>query len=236
MFDEEDAGKRTTDSACRNSERSQRRRVATSGSNVATMKRKKAEGGACGDRDEADAQCAEECRPSKSSKANITKLSVENWAELHEFDSWLSTDEAKRLRKNEIVGFKSAVQCLLAHPPIRSDLKIAADCLQLPQRRQSLSDWHCTCVQEMLQCYKRWRRADSFANWRQEGPSQVVTEPTDAGMPSLQFIEDIKRREEMWWMTAVTQSFRKFTALRSEHPEIMGRNYIPTGVFEVSST
>jgi hypothetical protein len=40
-------------------------------------------------------------------------------------------------------------------------------------------------------------------------------------MFSVNSIEDIKQREEMWWIQAVTQSFRKFTALRSEHPDIM---------------
>ena len=221
VLEEETAGKCSTDLVCKNSERNQRRRIAASASNSGTMKRKKADSGTCDDWGEADTQHEAESRTSKSVKANKTKLSVENWADLHELDSWLSTEEAKRLRKNEISGDRSAVQCLLAVPPNRADLKIAADRLQLSQRRQSLSDWHYIVAQEMLQCYKRWRRADAFANWRQEGPNQLPNEPRVAGMPSVQSIEDIKQREEMWWMKAVTQSFRKFTGLRSEHPEIM---------------
>ena len=221
VLHEESTGKCSTDLALRIPERNQRRRVAASASNPGLMKRKKAESDTCGDWAEADTQHEEELCTNKSVKANKTKLSIENWAELHEFHSWLSTEEAQRIRKNEVSCDRSAVQCLLSHPPHRTDLKSAADRLRLPQRRQSLSDWHYTVAQEMLQCYKRWRRADAFANWRQDGPNQLSNEPTVTGMFSVNSIEDIKQREEMWWIQAVTQSFRKFTALRSEHPDIM---------------
>ena len=185
---------------------------------ASSSKRKTIERGSSASSAIAPAQPPKKSKADKSATANNTTINAESWAELHELRSWLTTTDATRIRRDEIEADRKIVDDLLCYPPSRAGLKSAAERLRQPQRRQSLGAWHYSCVQQLLQCYRRWQRPGGFADWRRPGPQ--VDLPI-AAVLSVETVGDMRQRQNWWWTTELTRSFRRFTTLRTTHPQLI---------------
>ena len=59
------------------------------------------------------------------SKTNETMLTLEEWAELHEFAGWLETPEATRIRKTHTQTDRQILKNLMVQPPTRATCIVA---------------------------------------------------------------------------------------------------------------
>ena len=96
-------------------------------------------------------------------EANETRLTVEHWADLHEFHAWLQTPEAVRTRKDQLDRDIQVVKDLLVHPPTRAMLQSAGPSLSQKRDHQTLVVWHYRCVEQALQNFRWWQRG-AFAH------------------------------------------------------------------------
>ena len=119
-------------------------------------------------------------RTGEADEAVETTLTAENWAELHEFDAWLETPEATRIRKGHVHTDKQTVQHLLVHPLDRVALQSVGSRLGVKQNREALVLWHDRCVQKALHDFRRWRQG-LFASWTRKGPQPAPPDTMDAG-------------------------------------------------------
>ena len=203
------------------SEREQGNAATASGTTTLPVKRKTIERGSSASSAIAPAQRPKTSQADESATANKTTMSVEQWAELHELEAWLTSTDAPRILGNDIALYRSIVGDLLCYPPTRTGLQSAAERLHQTQNRQSVYAWHYRCVQEILQCYRIWKRPSGFADWKRAGPQPAVVEDVDAAVPFVQSVDDMRTRQDHWWTTELTKSFRRFSTLRTKYPELI---------------
>ena len=90
--------------------------------------------------------------------------------------------------------------------------------LRIPRSRQTLHLWHYRCVREALQ---------SFRTWQQGGVAKMLlASPASAYIPdaptdNVETIADMQQRHDYWWTPLLTRSFRRFVALRTQHPHLL---------------
>jgi len=149
-----------------------------------------------------------------------TTLTAENWAELHEFDAWLETPEATRLRKDHLHTDKQSVKHLLVHPPARVALQLAGSQLGVKRNHQTLVLWHDRCVQKALQHFRTWRQG-GLANWLQKGAQRAAPDTMDTSLTVVETVTEMRQRRDYWWTTILTKSFRHCNALRTKHPQLL---------------
>ena len=158
-------------------------------------------------------------RTGEADEAVETTLTAENWAELHEFDAWLETPEATRIRKGHVHTDKQTVQHLLVHPLARAALQSAGSRLGAEQNREALVLWHDRCVQKALQDFRRWRQG-LFASWTRKGPQPAPPDTMDAGT-FVETVTEMRERPDYWWTAVLTRSFRRCSALQTKHPQLL---------------
>ena len=76
-------------------------------------------------------------------EANRPMLTLEEWAELHEFAAWLETPQGTQLRQTHF----QVMENVMVQPTTRATLKSPGQVLQIARNRQSLHLWHYRCCQ-----------------------------------------------------------------------------------------
>ena len=96
-------------------------------------------------------------------------LTGNHWAEMHEFNTWLSTPEAKNIRQEEVHKDTQAVQHLLIYPPFRNLLATAGEHFGVKRLgSQSVVLWHHRCVEAALQRFRWWKKGGFLKLFQQE--------------------------------------------------------------------
>ena len=85
-------------------------------------------------------------------------MTTEEWTNLHEFDEWLQSSEAMRLRHKTIDIDRMIVKSLLIQPPKRDTMEMVAKSLRVQRKQRPLVVWHGDCVRAAIDNYRRWRR------------------------------------------------------------------------------
>ena len=111
-------------------------------------------------------------RPRKTNKHPESfqeTLTGNHWAEMHEFNTWLSTPEAKNIRQEEVHKDTQAVQHLLIYPPFRNLLATAGEHFGVKRLgSQSVVLWHHRCVEAALQRFRWWKKGGFLKLFQQE--------------------------------------------------------------------
>ena len=152
--------------------------------------------------------------------ANKFTVTLQDWTEMHEFEAWLKTSEAMRIRKENIDSDREILKNLLVQPPTRATLQAAGAGLQVHRKKQSLDRWQYHCVQEALQRFRRWRKG-GMSNWARQGPQPAGLDTRDEPATNLPTVTDMSQRPTYWWKTVLTQTIRRCTDLQTKHPELL---------------
>ena len=81
----------------------------------------------------------------ETAQTNKPSLSLEEWVELHEFDAWLETPEAVRIRNTRIETDRQILKNLMVQPPTTATLQSAGLGLEVNRNYHSLVVWHYRC-------------------------------------------------------------------------------------------
>ena len=127
---------------------------------------------------------------------NTSMLTLGEWAELHEFASWLETPQATRVRKTHTQTGRQIIENLMIQPPTRATLQSAGEALEEPRKRQSLQLWHYRCCLNALQRFRIWRKGGVW-QWMQPGPSLPMFTTKDASITNAETLNDILQKKKV---------------------------------------
>ena len=78
----------------------------------------------------------------ENATTNMNMLTLEEWAELHEFAAWLETLKATRIHKTPTQMDRELLQNWMAQPPTRATRQSAGPELRIDRERESPILWH----------------------------------------------------------------------------------------------
>ena len=160
-------------------------------------------------------------RTNKNAESFQETLSADNWAELHEFKTWLSTPEAQTMRQVDVQKDKQAVEHLLTYPPFRNSLEAAAAQFGVKRLKETAFSWHNRCVKAALQRFRWWKQGGFSKIFRQEAQSAVPNNPDTSDGCDTERIQDLIERQNFWWTTVLTRiraSSSTSSSLARHHP------------------
>ena len=134
-------------------------------------------------------------------------MTTEEWTNLHEFDEWLQSSEAMRLRHKTIDIDRMIVKSLLIQPPKRDTMEMVAKSFRVRRKQRPLVVWHVDCVRTAIDNYRRWRRG-GVGNMLMQNRTNDDAPHSTTTMPNTDASIDISTRRDFWWSTLLTRAYR----------------------------